>query len=169
METQTEQATFTPAAPQQEHLWLKRLLGEWTFELETQPEAGGQGGKFTGTEIVRAVGDLWVLAENHGETPDGKFTSIITLGYDPNRQRYVGTFIGSMMTYMWVYEGELDASGRALVLATEGPDMFKEGATARYREVIEIINDNERTFSSTLLRDDGTSQLMMTTRYRRTK
>ena len=41
--------------------------------------------------------------------PDGgPATMIMTLGYDPAKKRFVGTFIGSMMTNLWVYEGELE-------------------------------------------------------------
>jgi Protein of unknown function (DUF1579) len=31
-----------------------------------------------------------------------------------DKKRFVGTWIGSMMTYMWVYDGELDRSERVL-------------------------------------------------------
>ena len=53
---------------------------------------------------------------------------IMTLGYDPQKKRFVGTWIGSMMTYLWVYDGELDASGKVLTLNAEGPNMQVAGA-----------------------------------------
>ena len=37
---------------------------------------------------------------------------IMTLGYDPQKKRFVGTLIGSMMTHLWVYDGALDAGRR---------------------------------------------------------
>ena len=45
------------ADPQKEHLWLNKLLGEWTTEM-TEPDSKET---CTGTESVRKLGDLWVL------------------------------------------------------------------------------------------------------------
>jgi len=46
--------------------------------------------KFNGTESVRSLGGLWILAEGQGETPgSGSATTILTLGYDPQRKRFV--------------------------------------------------------------------------------
>ena len=33
-----------------------------------------------------------------------------TLGYDPAKKKYVGTFIASVMTHLWIYSGSLDAA-----------------------------------------------------------
>ncbi len=47
-----------------------------------------------------------------GEMPDGSTSrSIMTLGLiDPQQKRFVGTFIASMMTHLWVYNGAFDES-----------------------------------------------------------
>lgn len=46
------------------------------------------------------------MCEGLGEMPGGGIaTTMMTLGYDPARKWFVGTFIGSMMTHMWVYAG----------------------------------------------------------------
>ena len=44
-------------------------------------------------------------------------TTLMTLGYDPRKKRFVGTFVGSMMTNLWIYDGELDKDERVLTLA----------------------------------------------------
>jgi hypothetical protein len=99
--------------PQKEHHWLQQLVGEWTSEAEAIMGPDKPPEKFTGTESVRSIGGLWVMCEGRGEMPGGGIaTTIMTLGYDPVRKRYVGTFMGSMMTHLWVYEGGLDSTGR---------------------------------------------------------
>ena len=96
--------------PQQEHQWLQRFVGEWTFEGEAAMEPGKPAETFKGTEIARPLGGLWILAEGQGEMPGGgPATTVMTLGYDPQKKRYVGTWVGSMRTYFWVYSGALDA------------------------------------------------------------
>ncbi|MEK1862459.1 MAG: DUF1579 family protein, partial [Rhizobium leguminosarum] len=96
-----------------EHSFLERLIGDWTV---TAPDmSGGE----TWTETVRSLHGIWFVAEGTGRMPDGKeATSILTLGYNATKGKYVGSWIGSMMDYMWVYEGEVDASGNVLDLYT---------------------------------------------------
>jgi len=93
----------------------------------------------------------------------------MTLGYDPQKKRYVGTFIGSMMTHLWVYDGALDAAERVLTLDAEGPSMAAEGKMAKYQDVIELKSDDHRMLTSHVLGDDGTWHQFMTANYRRTK
>src|SRR5918999_1281570 len=105
---------------------------------------------------VTALGVLWILAEGQGEMPGGAAaTTVLTLGYDPQQQRYVGTWIGSMMTHLWVYNGVLDAAGRVLTLTAEGPHFTAEGTMAQYKDVIEFKSEDHRVLTSHMLGDDG--------------
>ena len=125
--------------PQKEHQWLQKLVGEWTYESEATMEPGKPPEKCAGTERVRSLGGLWVLAEGQGEMPGGgAATTMVTLGFDPQKNRFVGTFIGSMMTYLWVYDGALDAAQKVLTLEAEGPSMTGDGQMAKYKDVIEL-------------------------------
>jgi hypothetical protein len=109
--------------PQAEHRWLQKLVGEWTYEHEASMAPDKPKETFRGTESVRSLGGLWTVGEGTGDMPGGGTSkSVMTLGYDPQRKRFVGTFIASMMTYLWVYEGTLDASRKVLTLDTEGPN-----------------------------------------------
>lgn len=164
----TEEKACKPAEPQAEHRWLQKFVGEWAYETEAQMEPGKPPEKFTGTESVRSLGGLWILAEGKGEMPGGGTAAMmLTLGYDPQKKRYVGTWVGSMMTHLWIYDGVLDAGGKTLILSTEGPDMSVEGKLAKYRDVYEFRSDDHRTLTSHYLGDDGTWQVMMTSSYRR--
>src|ERR687892_1559286 len=155
--------------PQNEHQCLQQLVGDWTYEAEATMEPGQPPSKFEGSERVRALGGLWILAEGQGEMPGcGAATTVLTLGYDPQKQRYVGTWIGSMMTHLWVYNGALDAAGRVLTLEAEGPSMAGDGTMAAYRDVIELTDDDQRVLTAHVLGDDGTWQQFMTSHYRRT-
>jgi hypothetical protein len=158
------------AKPQQEHQWLQKLVGEWTTECEASMGPGKPTETVTGTESVRSIGGLWVACEGRGPMPDGGTgTTIMTLGYDPVRKRFVGTFIGSMMTHMWVYDGGLDATGKLLTLDTEGPNFSAEGQLTKYQDVIEFKSDDHRVLTSHMLGEDGQWHGFMTAHYRRTK
>ena len=69
--------------------------------------------------------------------PDGSPAKTrITLGYDPLKERYVGSIIGSMMSGQWVYSGTRSADGKVLTLDTEGPDFTNPGKTAAYQDIV---------------------------------
>jgi hypothetical protein len=158
------------AEPQKEHQWLQQLVGEWTSEAECSMGPGQPSTKSYGTERVRMVGGLWMVGEGQGEMPGGgTATMIMTLGYDPQKKRYLGTWIGSMMTHMWHYDGEMDASDRILTLSAEGPSMAGDGTMAKYQDIIEIKSKDHRTLSSRVLGPDGTWNHFMTAHYRRRK
>jgi hypothetical protein len=151
-----------------EHQWLQRMVGEWTFEVE-MAAPGGETMRQTGTELVRALGDAWVVCEGEGDMDGELSTSLMTLGYDPARGQCTGTFVSSMMTHLWVYDGgALDAAGSALTLECDGPSSAGDGTMARYRDVIELQGDDRRTLSAFVRGADGAWTQFMTTRYRRT-
>jgi hypothetical protein len=155
--------------PHKEHQWLQQLVGEWTTEIECVMEPDQPPAKTKGTETVRSLGGLWVVCEGQGEMPGGGPTSVVlTLGYDPQRKRFVGTFIASMMSHLWTYDGELDPTGKSLTLNAEGPSMTAAG-TASYKDVIEIVSDRHRRLKSHILGDDGTWLQFMTADYRRVR
>jgi Protein of unknown function (DUF1579) len=160
-----------PVEPQAEHRWLQKLVGDWTYEAEAQMapdkpvESCGSG-----TESVRMLGGLWLLAEGKGQMPGGApAATLMTLGFDPGKKRFHGTWIGSMMTHLWVYDGELDATGRILSLHAEGPSFAGDGTMAKYKDVIEIVSEDHRTLSGNLLGDDGKWVTFMTAHYRRVR
>ncbi|NJP09083.1 MAG: DUF1579 domain-containing protein [Leptolyngbyaceae cyanobacterium RU_5_1] len=166
--TQTQQDSTMQAEPQKEHQWLQKLVGEWTYDVEAKMGEDKSPEKSTGTERVHSLGGLWVLAEGQGEMPcGGAATTLMTLGYDAQKQRFVGTWIGSMMTYLWSYDGELDANETVLTLNSDGPAMTGDDKMAKYRDVIEFKSDDHRVMTSHMLGDDGQWHHFMTANYRR--
>jgi len=152
------------AEPQQQHSWLKQIVGEW--ELEHYVE-NGEKKDGDWAETVRMIGDLWVAVEGRGSMPDGDpVTTLMTVGYDPEKERFVGSWVGSMMTKLWTYEGEVDDSGRILTLSSEGPDFENPDRVGQYHDIMEFDGDR-RIFRSEYLGKDGTWKEMMRMQLRR--
>jgi hypothetical protein len=153
--------------PQAEHAWLQRLVGEWTSEMEAD-FGDGRTTKVTGTESIRALGGFWIVGEGTGDGPDGApATDMFTLGYDPQQGRYVGSWASSCMPFMRIYDCTMDANQRVLTLASDGPSFEVPGKTAKYRDIIEIIGDDQRTLSSNVLGEDGEWHEMMKMYFKR--
>lgn len=150
-----------------ESQWLQRLAGEWTWEMEAEGGPGEPPIREWGPESVRILGP-WAVCESTGRTPEGaEATSIMSIGYDLGRERFIGTFLSSMMAYLWMYDGALDADGRVLTLAAEGPSYTEEGGMANYRDTIEFLAEDHRVHTSAYQAADGTWHQFMTTHYRR--
>jgi hypothetical protein len=157
------------AEQQKEHKWLEQLVGEWETEMEAVMGPGQPPTKHTGSETVHSL-TLWVQCEGLMPAPDGSpGRTVMTLGYDPAKKKFVGTFIGSMMTHLWVYEGELDAAGKVLTLDADGPSFADPAKTAKYKDAIEIVSPDHRILTSRFQSEDGQWHQFMTAHYRRKK
>jgi hypothetical protein len=149
-----------------EHAWLEQYTGEWTSEGKAFLAPGQPPIESKGTESVRRLGDSWVVSEVESAFMDMPFSAAFTLGYDPAEKKFVGTWIDSVSSYLWHYEGTLDDDGKTLTLEKEGPCLRTPGRNAKYRDVIELESRNERTLTSEAL-VDGTWETMVTIRSRR--
>lgn len=156
------------AEPLDEHRWLQRLCGEWTWESECSMGPGEPPMKVDGRESVRSFGGLFVIAEGRSNLGGAETQTVMTLGYDPRIGRFVGTFMASSMTELWRYEGSLDPARRVLTLDTEGPDFSGDPAgRAKYQDIIELVSDDVKTLRSVVRQPDGTWKDFMTATYRR--
>lgn len=136
--------------------FLERLTGEWSMVAEATLGPGQEPVRTEAREVARLLGGKWLVAESTGNAPHGQpVTSIRTLGYDPAEERFVGTWISSMQSHLWTYSGTLDESGSVLTMDTEGPIMGDPTRTARYREIIEIEDDDLHVVRSMILGPDG--------------
>lgn len=146
------------------HRWLHRLIGRWA----ATPAEGYGDGAPGWIEEVRAVGDIWVVAEGRGEGPGGQpMTTLVQLGHDPAMGHFVGTWIGSMMNHMWLYTGTLDATGERLTLDCEGPDCGSPGRVARYQDIIAFFDPDHRALISRMEGEDGQWREIMRVDYHR--
>lgn len=156
-------AAEPPAMPQptKEHEWLKQYVGEWDTETEIFMEPGKPSLKAAGHETARMVGGFWVMGENKGEMMGQAFTGIMTLGYDPEKKKYIGTWVDSNTSMLWQYSGTVDETGKVLTLETEGFCPM-EGQVCQFKDIVEFKSKDERVLTSTRLGKDGQWTKMMT-------
>lgn len=156
-----------PAGP---HNWLKSFIGEWSYEGECVTGPGQDPMKFVGTEVVRAVGELWIVGESRGVVPGGdEATMVLTVGYDPRKGKFVASWIGSMAAHLWVYEGWLDDTGRVLTLEAEGYSFAEPDKLTRFRDITEFLSDDERRLTAVMRSPSGEWAEILTTVYRRSR
>lgn len=153
------------AKPQQEHRFLEKLLGDWVVTSATGMEGCDVPADTTQrwTETVRTLEGLWYVVEGRGWTPGGTpGSTLLTIGYDPALGQYVGSWVGSMMTTLWVYRGWVEPDGMTLTLEAEGPDFEDPQKTAIFHDVITFLDDDHRRFSGSIRQADGSFKTFMT-------
>jgi hypothetical protein len=162
---------FEPAAPTAEHAWLQQLVGEWTVRSSASmgPETDAVTQAWEATETVRSIGGLWVVGEAHATINGESLHTMITLGYDPAKEAFVGTWIDSSQNMLWLYRGQLDETRKILALDAEGPSFEDPTKTASFRDSIEIKSADHRILTSALKNDDGTWTTFMRAEYQRKK
>lgn len=166
--SETSQDLCKKPDPTREHEWLENLLGHWAFEAKCFMGPDQPPMKSGGEESVRSMDGLWVVAEGLCDTPTGeKGQTLMTLGFNPQTGRFQGTWVGSMMTHMWIYNGELNEDETVLTLNAEGPSFTDPNKTASYQDIIEIKSPDHRTLSSQVQTDSGDWMKFMTADYRR--
>jgi len=156
-------------APVKEHEWLQKFVGEWVADTDIFMEPGKPPVKSKGVETVKAVGGFWIVGEGTGECMGMTMQNRLTLGYSPEKKKYIGSWIDSMTSTFWTYEGTVDASGKILTLEAEGPCPMKPGTLSKFREVTEFKSPDHRVFSSSILGDDGKWTTMVVVDYQRKK
>ena len=98
--------------------------------------------------------------------PDGApMTYYSALGYDVSFKEYRGCWFASVSSHLWKQSGGLSADGKVLTLNCVGPNMTKDGETANYRFVIEIVDENHRTMTEYGQDDNGEWQEFIKAHY----
>jgi hypothetical protein len=155
--------------PTPEHVWLQQFVGEWESETEAMMEPGKPPVKAKGTETIRPLGGFWTISEVKSTMMDMPFSGNLTLGYDTDKKKYVGTWVDSMTGHLWEYEGNLDATGKTLTLESEGVCPMRPGKMSKFKETIQVVNDDHKVFSSAIQGEDGKWVTMMTSHSLRKK
>jgi hypothetical protein len=153
--------------PTREHEWLQKFVGDWETEAEMFMEPGKPPMKSQGSNRDRMLGGFWLISEGGSDSMPFQFR--LTLGYDPKKKKYVGTWTDSMTSYLWKYEGTVNPAGDILTLETEGPNPHAPDKTAKYREVTEFKSKDHRVFTSSCLGEDGKWNTFVTVTARRRK
>lgn len=160
-ETQ-QQETQQPATaqpefpqPQEQHQWLKRFAGEWVTQSEGSMGPDQPPMQCEGTMSSRMLGGFWVINEMQGDVMGAPMAGLQTIGYDPEKKKYVGTWVDSMTNLLWQYEGTVDESGKKLSLIAEGPNFMAAGKTTQFEDAYEFKTPDHIIVTSSIMDEDG--------------
>jgi len=156
--------------PSKEHEALQGGVGTWDCVMKFKPGPDQPEMEAKGTETVVSLGGWWTVF-------DVKFPSMMmgmpwaghgTVGYDPLKKKYIGTFIHSAGPYLHIGEGSMDASGKVLTMNWEGIDDHT-GKPGKMREVFEMVDKDNMKMTMYSTGPDGKEMPHFTSTYTRKK
>jgi hypothetical protein len=145
--------------PGAEHEMLKeKFAGDWDVTVSI----GGTDAKATATYKMD-LGGFWLVEQFRGEFAGQKFEGRGTLGYDPIKKKFIGTWTDSMSPSLIVLEGAF--KDKTLTSTGEGPGM--DGKITKLKNVYEFQDKDTIVFRMYEVGDKEKEMMKLT--YKRKK
>jgi hypothetical protein len=148
------------ATPGEPHGLLASLEGTWTTKTTgwmapDQPPMQG-----TGTcEQKMLLDGRYLQQEYTGEMMGSLFSGINLIGYDNHTKKYVSTWIDSMSTGIYLFEGTASADGKTITQDTSYDDPVRGPMV--WRSVTRVVDDNTLEYEMYVTPEGGKEEKMM--------
>jgi len=147
----------TPGAP---HKVLASMAGSWNTKTKAWMEPNKPPMESTGTcEQKMLLGGRYLQQEYNGEMMGSPFTGINLIGYDNHTKKYVSTWIDSMSTGIYYFEGTASADGKTVTQESSYDDPVRGPMV--WRSVTRIVDDNTLEYEMYLTPKGGKKEKMM--------
>ena len=150
--------------PTAEHGLLAKHAGTWNVHCKFYMQPGEPPMECEATETVELVGPFWTLSTFRMDMGGMPFQGHATLGYEPEGQRWVSTWIDSMGPYLYTFTGCHDAGSDTLTMTGENYNCHI-GAMSMHRTVEKALSDTERSFEMYVTMPEVGEVLLMEYRY----
>ena len=131
------------------HEWLTKSVGTWDVSGLYYIGPGQEPLDAKGTETVEMQGPFWQRAQLKIELFDAVIEGTTYIGFDPQRQLFISTWIDSANPYLYAYEGSYDEETRLLSLSGKNTDPTT-GKPSIYRSLAGYDLPAERSLSLTV-------------------
>lgn len=159
------QELATPGAP---HELLGRMAGSWSVTSRCCMEAGSSPLESTGSSEQKMIlGGRFLSQEFSGDMMGSPFSGIGFTGYDNHSGKYVSTWMDTMGTGIYYFEGTAEADGKTIVQSCEYDDPVRGPFT--WRNVTRIIDDDTLEFKMFSIDKSGKEEQMAEMTYTRKK
>jgi hypothetical protein len=147
--------------PTAEHKRLLEGVGTWEGTL-TNYMPGAPPQSVAAKEVVEPIGEFWTQSRFTCDFMGMPYLGTGVTGYDARKKKYIGTWTDNMSGYFAFMEGDMDASGKRMVMHYEAPDMT--GAIQPHR--IETVFGTD-SYTSSFYMGEGAGTKVMTIEMKR--
>jgi hypothetical protein len=147
----------TPGVPHQQ---LAKWVGSWTTRTRAWMGSDEPPTESTGACEQRMLFDGRYLQQEYtGEMMGDTFTGINLIGYDNHTKKYVSTWIDSMSTGIYCFEGMASADGKNIVQECSYDDPVKGPVV--WRSVTRVVDDNTLVYEMYITPREGREEKAM--------
>ncbi len=157
------------STPGANHKYLEYFTGEWDVVSKMWMKPGDKPMESKGTQTGKMIlGGRYLMSKMKGMTMGMEFLGINITGYDIYNKKFVGMWIDSMGTGMYLADGKLDATGK-IRTDTGLWDDYMAGKKSKVKMVTTIINKDKYLFEMFMGLPDGKEFKSMEMFYTRKK
>jgi hypothetical protein len=140
--------------PTPEHERLKHDVGVWDATIKAWMQGPqSEPAVSQGLETVRLMpGGFWILSEFEGKFGDSAFHGAGQSGYDPQKKKYVGTWVDSMSPSIMMMEGDFDPDSKTMTMYSKGTDPAGKPYDAKLTSIHK--DENTRVFTMSMKSDE---------------
>jgi hypothetical protein len=147
----------TPGEP---HKMLASLEGSWTTKTRGWMEPDKPPTDSTGTcEQKMLLGGRYLQQEYTGDMMGEPFTGINIIGYDNHTKKYVSTWIDSMSTGIYCFEGTVSSDGKTITQENSYDDPVR--GPMIWRSISRFVDDNTLEYEMYMIPKSGKEEKMM--------
>ena len=153
----------TPGKP---HQLLAKMEGHWKTRTKhwMSPDQPAMTTEGTCDQKMILEG-RFLHQEFRGDMMGAPFTGIGVNGYDNHTKKYVSTWMDSMGTGIYYFEGTADAEQRTITQECDYDDPVKGPLT--WRSITRFVNDDTHEFEMYSIDESGKEEKMMEITYTR--
>lgn len=133
------------AIPGANHKLLAEMAGSWSVKSRWWMDPGGPPMESTGASEQKMILDGRFLQQDFsGEMMGGPFTGFGFTGYDNHTKTFVSTWMDSMGTGIYYFEGSAGSDGRTITQTCSYDDPVR--GPLKWRQVTRIVDRNHLEF-----------------------
>ena len=145
-----------PGAP---HKALASMAGIWDAKSKYSMEPDQPAVESTGTCVQKMIlGGRYLQQEHTGEMMGSPFNGINLIGYDNHTKKYVSTWIDSMSTGIYYFEGTASADGKVITQECQYDDPVKGPMV--WRSVTRLVDDHTVVYEMYGIDKEGKEEKM---------
>jgi hypothetical protein len=151
------QRVGTPGAP---HKRLASLTGNWVTKTKSWMEPDKPAVESTGTcKQKMLLGGRFLQQDYTGKVMGMPFKGTNLIGYDNHTKKYVSTWIDSMSTGIYFFEGTSSPNGKTITQKSRYDDPVRGPMT--WRSVSRILNNDTMVYEMFITSKRGREEKMM--------
>lgn len=154
--------------PGEEHKILEKMAGSWSTVTKSWSAPDKAPIESLGVCVQELIlGGRFLKQECSGDMMGTEFTGIGFTGYDNVEKKYVSTWMDSLGTAIYVFEGKADPGGRCFTQTCSHVDPVR--GPMKWRSVCAVKDENTMTFVMYGAPVGGKEEKMMEMTYTRRK